>query len=78
MYDLLLIFSILLFYFLGRYAGRETEILSSTQKALKKRFRSTPGGVITYATPADLKFEGSERQKINQKAEELLRSVGLK
>jgi len=77
MYDLLLILTALLFYFLGRYAGRETEILSTTQKAFKKHFHSSPGGIISYPSPQQQKYYGSEQEKIDALAEKMVKKVGL-
>lgn len=76
-YILLIIFSCtnLLFYFLGRLSGREKETIERFQTGLKQIKRDQTAidpGPIDYVTPEKEKFYGSEEEKINEKAKELI------
>lgn len=77
MHEILLLITAVLFYFIGRYSGREVETIQKTIKQIQKRQNSIPVGAVTLSTPESRKYAGSEREKIDQKAEELLKSQGL-
>lgn len=80
MHELLLLITAVLFYFMGRFSGREVEKLSDIKKnvqRLQKRQNSIPVGAVSLSTPESRKYSGSEREKIDQKARELLKSQGL-
>ena len=67
----------LIFYFLGRYAGRESEIINNTKKAILKKINRVEAGPIPYPTPKEVAYNGSEREKIDKDFERAARESRL-
>lgn len=74
---LLVLVTAVLFYFIGRYSGREVEVVKEAIKTIQKRQNRVKAGVIDFPTPQDIAFSGSEEEKINEQAKEALRREGL-
>jgi len=77
MSEILIIITALLFltigFFLGRYSGREIDIARKTLKDIKRKINPPHSGVINYATPRDIEYEGSEEQKVDAERERVFR-----
>ena len=77
MEQVLIIITALIFYALGRYAGREAEITKKASKQIKKKLSPPHVGVIEYPTQTEADYTGSEQEKIDKQQEELARKAGL-
>lgn len=74
-YDILLVMTALLFYFLGRYAGREVEIVKKVKRVLRRD--KVQAGVIDYPSQEELDYKGSEQEKIDHDMTRAAREAGL-
>ena len=71
--QLLIIITALIFYFLGRYTGRELEVTKKIVKEIKKKINPPHVGVIDYPTPQESEYHGSEEEKADQAREKLFK-----
>jgi len=74
MFNILILLTALIFYALGYFAGHYGDIKIS---AIKRKLMPKKGAVIDYITPEKSEYYGSEREKIDQQQEKLLREAGL-
>lgn len=77
MHDLFLVLIALLFYTLGRIAGKETETLTEASQTIQKRLFKKKGGIISYPTPQELRYRGSEEEKKDNEFKRTLKQAGI-
>jgi len=56
------ILTALIFYFLGAYRGQEKKMIDEARKVITRQ--KVKAGIIPYPTPQEMKFRGSEEEKI--------------
>lgn len=74
---MLILVTAIIFYFLGRYAGREQEIVTQGKKLSRKLFHPVKAGVIDYKLPEQARYEASEQKKIDDSFREAAKQGGL-
>ena len=74
--SLVVLLTALLFYFIGYYSGRYSE-LKETVKKVKRMLGKNKGMVIDYPTKEEIEYSGSEREKIDEQQTELIKKAGI-
>lgn len=77
MSEVLIILTALIFYTLGRFSGRELEKVNDLKRVIKRKINRPNVGPINFATSEEIKYEGSEQQKIDMEQERLAREAGI-
>lgn len=74
----LILITAIIFFFIGRFSHTpNSEVIEKIKQ--KKRQLKAKGipTVITYQTPEELEYNGSEQEKIDKEIENNLKKVGL-
>jgi hypothetical protein len=75
--QLLLLFSAIIFFFIGRYSMGSSEIENAIKKT-KRMLSKNKGMVIDYPSAEEIEYQGSEREKIDRQQTELIKNAGIK
>lgn len=75
--EILILFTALIFYFIGYYAGAYHDVYVDAKKVFRKRLSSKKGSLINYITPEEKEYRGSEREKIDKEQTKLIKEAGI-
>ena len=77
MNEIILVVSCLIWFFIGRYGGRELEILKSTKKRITQAVEGKKSGVIDLPTLEERLYNGSREEQIDKAKENVWRKTLL-
>jgi len=77
MHEILLVFTAIIFYFIGRFSGHETELVDKARRKIKRMANPPAFGPIDYPTGDREDYVGSVEEAIDDSMVSAARKAGI-